>query len=88
MSSESYLRSSLPFNHLDDTSFNLAIYELSDGPIKCDTDRLNMLLFNPIERPELCNPLSSYLDPDSNFASALPLVNTLSRKNSMMKVTL
>ena len=31
-----------------------------------------MLLFNPIERPELCNPLSSYLDPDSNFATRPP----------------
>ena len=72
MFSESYLQSSLPFNHLDDTSFNLAIYELSHGPINCDSDRLSMLLFNPIERPELCNPLSSYLDPDSNFATRPP----------------
>ena len=31
-----------------------------------------MLLFNPIERPELCYPLSSYLDPDSNFATRPP----------------
>ena len=72
MISESYLQSSLPFNHVDDTSFNLAIYELSHGPINCDSDRLNMLLFNPIERPELCNPLSSYLELDSNFAISPP----------------
>ena len=72
MSSELYKQSSLRFNHLDDTSFNLAIYELSHGPINCDSDRLDMLLFNPIERPEFCYPLSSYLDPDSNFATRSP----------------
>ena len=72
MSSEPYLQSSLPFNHLEDISFNLAIYELSHGPINYDSDRLDTLLFNPIERPELCNPLSSYLDPDSNFATRPP----------------
>ena len=29
-------------------------------------------MFNPNERPELCNRLSSYLDPDSNFAARPP----------------
>ena len=57
------------FNHLDDISFSLAIYELSHGPINCNSDCLDTLLFNPIKQPELCNPLSSYLDPDSNFAT-------------------
>ena len=39
------------------------------------------------ERPELCNPLSSYLDPDSNFATRPPSSKyTLSRKNSIMKL--
>ena len=38
----------------------------------CDADRLETLLFNPTERPELCNPLSSHLDPDSNFLTRLP----------------
>ena len=86
MSSESYLHSSLPFNHFDDTSFNLAIYELSHRPVNCDSDRFNMLLFNPIEPPDLCNPLSSYLDPDSNFATRPPyskyiVEEELSKKN-------
>ncbi len=31
-----------------------------------------MLLFNPIECPEFCNPLLSYLDPDSNSVTRLP----------------
>ena len=40
--------------------------------VNCDVDRLETLLFNPTERPELCNPLSSHLDPDSNFLTRLP----------------
>ena len=27
-------------NHLDDSSFNLAVYEFSHGPLSYDTDRL------------------------------------------------
>ena len=36
----------LPFNHLDDSSFNLAVYEFSHGPLSYDADRLETLLFN------------------------------------------
>ena len=72
MSTHMSLQSVLPFNHLDDSSFNLAPYELSHGLLNCDVDRLETLLFNPTERPELCNPLSSHLDPDSNFLTRLP----------------
>ena len=65
-------QSFLPFNYLDDSSFNLAVYEFSYGPSSYDADRLETLLFNPVERPELFNPLSSHLNPDSNFITRLP----------------
>ena len=42
---------------------------MSHGPVHYDGDRLESLLFNPIDRPEVGNMLSSYLDPDSNFVS-------------------
>ena len=65
-------QSFLPFNHLDDSSFNLAVYEFSHGPLSYDADRLETLLFNPVERPELFNPLSSHLNPNSNFITRPP----------------
>ena len=34
---------SLPFNHLNNASFNAALYELSQGPLNYDTDRLGSL---------------------------------------------
>ena len=65
-------QSFLPFNYLDDSSFNLAIYEFSYGPLSYFADRLETLLFNTVERPELFNPLSSHLNPDSKFITRLP----------------
>ena len=61
----------LPFNHLDDDSFNLAIYELSFGPVIFDEDRLLSLKFNPLLPGNNAHSLalSSDLDPDSNFYS-------------------
>ena len=44
---------------------------MSHGPVHYDRDRLESLLFNPIDRPEVGNMLSSYLDPYSNFESRL-----------------
>ena len=44
---------------------------MSNGPVHYDGDRLESILFNPIDRPEVGNMLSSYLDPDSNFESRL-----------------
>ena len=72
MVDESHLEFFFPFNHLDDSSFNLALYEISHGPLNFNSDRLETLLFNPIEQPELSNSLSSYLNPDSNFLAGLP----------------
>ena len=59
---------SLPFNHLDDYSFDLAIYELQNGPVHYDPDRLSSLSFDPLftnHNPALTR--SDTLDPDINF---------------------
>ena len=46
-------------------SFNLALYELADGPVRFNNDRLECLYFNLISN---CNTvISSDIDPDSNF---------------------
>ena len=71
MADNTPFQSFLPFNHLDDTSFNLAVYEFSHGPLSYDTDRLEHYFFNPVERPELFNLLSSHLNPDSNVITRL-----------------
>ena len=57
---------------MDDSSFNSAVYVFFFGPLSYDADRLETLLFNPVERPELFNPLSSHLNPNSNFITRLP----------------
>ena len=47
-----HLESLLPFktfNHLDDTAFNTAIYELEHGPLNFYLDSIEYLIFNPIE---------------------------------------
>ena len=71
MADNTLFQSFLPFNHLDDGSFNLAVYEFSHGPLNYDADRLETLLFNPVERPELFNPLSSHLNPDRIFSQKI-----------------
>jgi hypothetical protein len=58
----------LPFSHLDDDEFQLVLYELNNGPINFDIDRLNTMIFNPLLSG--CHKslaLSTDLDPDSNF---------------------
>ena len=39
---------SFPFNDLDDADFNLAIYEMQNGPVCYDADRLASLSFIPL----------------------------------------
>jgi len=59
---------SLHFNGLDDADFNLAIYEMQNGPVRYDADRLAGLSFNP-----LLHNIRTYLactfdlDPDTNL---------------------
>ena len=58
MADNTPFQSFLPFNHLDHGSFNLADHEFSHGPLNYDANRLETLLFNPIESP---NNLISFL---------------------------
>ena len=58
----------LPFNHLDDSSFYLVLYELQNGSVHFDPDRFSSLHYNPI----FCNSSvfltqSNSVDPDINF---------------------
>ena len=58
----------LPFSHLDDNEFALALYEFHNGPVHYDHDRLVDLAFNPlistIDQHLTC---SDDLDPDLHF---------------------
>ena len=70
---ESYDSMILPFNQLDDTAFNIALYEMSHGPLNCDTDRLQSLLYNPVEQQiSTANSLLNSLDPDMNLINSPP----------------
>ena len=57
----------LPFHHLEDDNFHVALLELANGPIHFDPDRLSCLHFNPLDRRH--NNLSHCLDldPDEFF---------------------
>jgi hypothetical protein len=66
--------SSTIYNHADDAAFNAAIYELSHGPLNFDLDRLECLVFNPIEISALtidCLTMSN-VDPGLNVQALLP----------------
>ena len=71
MADESHLEFLFPFNHLENRSFNPALYQLSHGPL-FNSNRLETFLFNAIEQPQLSNSLSSHLNPDCNFIAVLP----------------
>ena len=59
---------SFPFNHLDDADFNLAIYEMQNGPVRYDADRLASLSFNPLLHNIRTNLARSFdLDSDTNL---------------------
>ena len=87
MAEESHLEFFFLFNHLDNSSFNLALYELSHGSFNFNSNRLETLLFNPIEQPELSNSLSTHLNPDSNFIAALPSSSYLAEDDINSRVT-
>ena len=59
---------------------------MSHGLVHYDEDRLESLLFNPIDRPEVGNLLSSYLDPDSNFVSRLQITGMYSPLCTLMQL--
>lgn len=56
----------LPFVHLDEESFRLAPFELQQGPIRFDHNRLESLYFNPFLNGKNITA-SSDLDPDSQY---------------------
>ena len=60
---------SFPFNDIDDADFNLAIYEMQNGPVRYDADRLASLSFNPLLHNIITNLAHSFdLDPDTNLS--------------------
>ena len=61
------LQSFLPFYHLDDISYKLALYELTHGPVNIDPIRLESLLFNPLDHPKSMHSYLNNVDPDANF---------------------
>ena len=61
----------LPFNHLDDCSFNITLYEMAHGRLHFDADRLDTLLFNPIDESHL-DYLTQNLDPNFTFSALSP----------------
>ena len=66
------LMEELPFTHLNEEDFRLAIFEQLNGPIRYDPDRLASLRFNPLlsetyKKFSLC----SHHDPDANFFTGL-----------------
>ena len=56
-----------PFSGLDDQEFNLLIFEMQNGSINYDADRLDCLHFNPFLQEDNYLTLSSDLDPDLNM---------------------
>ena len=61
-----------PFHGLDDDSFNLEIFELQNGPVHFNFDRLTSLNYNPLlSNADRHLTLSSDLDPDSHFYNNL-----------------
>jgi hypothetical protein len=56
-----------PFSGLDDQEFNLLIFEMQNGSINYDADRLDCLHFNPFLQGDIYLTLSSDLDPDLNM---------------------
>ena len=75
-----------PFNHLDDVSFSAALYEMSHGPITFDFDRLDTLVFNPVEHLSSAHFPSTDLDPDSNFYATSPYTCNYMVENEIKKL--
>ena len=82
----SFVESVFPFNHLDDISFSAALYEMSHGPIIFDFDRLDTLVFNPVEHLSSAHSLSSNLDPDLNFYATSPYTCNYMVENEINKL--
>lgn len=64
----------LPFHHLDDIPFNAVLYEYEHGLLSFDTNRLETLIFNPIEKllSIIDNSFINNLDPDKHLYEIMP----------------
>ena len=66
----------LPFSHLDQTSFNVVLNEMFHRLLHYDYDRLNSLLFNPIEQSSLSDKSTMYnLEDEVNGKTSASLHN-------------
>ena len=61
-------------NYANKTTFNAVLYEFEHGPLNFNLDRLESLIFNPIEYlpSTLENSFITNLDPDLNFNELMP----------------
>ena len=75
---------SFPFNDRDDADFNLAIYEMQNGPVRYDADGLASLSFNPLLQNIRTNLARSFdLDPDTS-GMYLAMTVSILLKNKLM----
>ena len=60
-------KAKFPFHNLDDDLFKIALYQLKNGPISYDPDKMDSLFYNPIfdRGTYLCDRIAD-LDPDVN----------------------
>ena len=66
----------LPFSHLGNNDFNIALYEMTHGPLHYDSERLSSLLYNPIDNSSVSNQFFfNELDPDQQFTFSPPPSN-------------
>lgn len=60
------LTSIFPYNHLDDDTFDLSIFEMVNGTVNYDIDRLSSLSFNALFK-NFKTKCFQDLDPDTKF---------------------
>ena len=85
MATENSLLTTFPFNHLDDNSFNLAIYELAHGPLNYNNDLFETLLFNPIDESPIASTFPFNIDPDSNLSFNMPVSEYMHGRGSVCR---
>ena len=73
MNEETFLQSILSFSHLASNSFNIALYEISHGTLNYNSNRIESLLYNPIDQPGLSDLLSNNMNPDPIFLTRIPI---------------
>ena len=78
----------LPFSHLGNNDFNIALYEMTHGPLYYDSERLSSLLYNPIDNSSVSNQFFfNELDPDQQFTFSPPPSNYYTEDEINAKLT-